>query len=170
VKVKVLALVSVMTPLVTVMTMIFKIPIPATQGYFNFGDAGVILIGMFFGPYVGLITGGLGSSLADILSGYSFYAPVTFFAKGVEGFIAGMIFTKFYNKSKPLAYVSGPAGGLFMISSYFAFESYFFSIGNALVELPWNVLQALFGSMIAYSLHRLLFPILHRRLSVSFLT
>ncbi|MEM3403408.1 MAG: ECF transporter S component [Nitrososphaeria archaeon] len=169
-RVKLLALVSVMTPLVTVMTMIFKIPIPATQGYFNFGDAGVMLLSMLFGPYVGLIAGGLGSSLADILSGYSFYAPVTFFAKGVEGFIVGVIFAKFYKKSKLLAYTSGPVGGLFMISSYFIFESYFFSIGNALVELPWNILQALFGSMIAYSLYKLLFPILHQRLLLRFLT
>jgi uncharacterized membrane protein len=148
-----------MIPLVTVMTMVFRIPIPATQGYFNFGDAGVILLSMLFGPYVGLITGGLGSSLADILSGYSFYAPVTFLAKGIEGFIVGMIFAKLYKKSRILAYTSGPVGGLFMICSYFVFESYFFSIGNALVELPWNILQALFGSVIAYSLYKLLYPL-----------
>jgi len=158
-RVRTLALVSVMIPLVTVMTMVFRIPIPATQGYFNFGDAGVILLSMLFGPYVGLITGGLGSSLADILSGYSFYAPVTFLAKGIEGFIVGMIFAKLYKKSRILAYTSGPVGGLFMICSYFVFESYFFSIGNALVELPWNILQALFGSVIAYSLYKLLYPL-----------
>ena len=158
-QVRTLALVSVMIPLVTVMTMIFKIPIPVTQGYFNFGDAGVILVSMLFGPYVGLIAGGLGSSLADILSGYSFYAPATFLAKGIEGFIVGMIFTKLYKKSRLLAYTSGPVGGLFMICSYFVFESYFFSIANALVELPWNILQALFGSAIAYSLYKLLHPL-----------
>ena len=158
-QVRSLALVSVMIPLVTVMTIIFKIPIPATQGYFNFGDAGVILVSMLFGPYVGLITGGLGSSLADILSGYSFYAPVTLLAKGTEGLLVGIIFTKFYKRSSLLAYTSGPIGGLFMISSYFIFEGYFFGIGGALGELPWNILQALFGSAIAYSLYKLLHPL-----------
>jgi uncharacterized membrane protein len=157
--VKTVALVSVMIPLVTVMTMVFRIPVPATQGYFNFGDSGVILVSMLFGPYVGLISGGLGSSLADILSGYSFYAPITFLAKGVEGFIVGVIFTGFHKRSKLLAYASGPLGGLFMVSSYFFFQTYFFGIGGALAELPWNVLQALLGSAIAYAVHRFVYPV-----------
>ncbi len=155
-----LALVCVMIPLVTVMTIIFKIPIPATQGYFNFGDAGVILFGMLFGPYVGLITGGLGSSLADLLSGYAFYAPVTLLAKGVEGLIVGTIFMKFRNRSRILAYTSGPVGGIFMISSYFIFEDIFFGLGGALSELPWNILQILLGSVIAYSLFRVIYPLI----------
>ncbi len=166
-QVRTLALVSVMIPLVTVMTIIFKIPIPATQGYFNFGDAGVILVSMLFGPYVGLITGGLGSSLADILSGYSFYAPVTFVAKGIEGLIVGLIFMRFYKESKLLAYSSGPLGGFFMIASYFVFESYFFAIGGALAELPWNILQALLGSVIAYTLYNVVHPTMESRLKPS---
>ena len=155
-----LALVSVMIPLVTVMTIIFKIPIPATQGYFNFGDTGVILFGMLFGPYIGFITGGLGSSLADILSGYAFYAPVTLLAKGMEGLLVGIVFMKFRKRSRILAYTSGPVGGFFMVSSYFIFEGYFFGLGGALSELPWNILQALLGSIIAYSLFRIIYPLI----------
>jgi uncharacterized membrane protein len=49
----------------------------------------VILIGMFYGGYFGLIAGGIGSSLADILLEYSGFAPITFIAKGIEGFIVG---------------------------------------------------------------------------------
>ena len=78
----------------------------------------VILTGMLYGSYVGLIAGGIGSSLADILSGYYAYAPVTL-AKGLEGFIVGIIFTRFRAKSRLLAYSCGIIGGLFMVLSYF---------------------------------------------------
>ena len=163
-RVRTVALVSVMIPLVTVITMFFRIPIPATEGYFNFGDSAVILVSMLLGPYVGLLAGGLGSSLADIISGYAFYAPATFVAKSLEGFIVGTIFAKFYKKSKPVAYMSGPIGGVFMILSYFSFESYFLGVVAALVELPLNVLQALLGSAIAYLLYNLVHPLVAKSL------
>lgn len=159
-----LALVSVMIPLITVLTMVFIIPIPATQGYFNFGDTGVILFGMLFGPYIGFITGGLGSSLAGILLGYSYYAPGTLLAKGGEGLLVGFIFTKFRKRSKILAYTSGPVGGLFMISWYFIYENFFLNFGlvRALSEVPSNILQALLGSVIAYSLFKVVYPLIER--------
>lgn len=140
--------------------MLIRVPIPATQGYFNFGDAAVILVSMLFGPYVGLIAGGVGSSLADIISGFSNYALVTLFAKGMEGLVAGAIFRRLHKKSRFLFYLSGPVGGLLMISSYFVFESYFFSLGNALVELPLNILQVVLGSIISYMLYALVYPLL----------
>jgi len=158
VKVAIIAIISLMIPLVTVMTVLIRVPIPATQGYLNFGDAMVILVGMLYGSYVGLIAGGIGSSLADILLGYSGFAPVTFIAKGIEGFIVGVIFVRFHVKSKLLAYSCGIIGGLFMVLSYFIFESYVMTPAAALVELPYNIIQMLFGSVLAYSLYWLVEP------------
>jgi len=159
-KVRTIASISIMIPLVTVLTMLIRIPIPATQGYFNFGDAAVILVSLLFGPYVGLIAGGVGSSLADIISGFPNYALVTLLAKGMEGYVAGVIFRRLQKKSRFIFYLCGPIGGLFMISSYFIYESYFFSFGNALVELPLNILQVVLGSIISYTLYALVYPLL----------
>lgn len=59
-----------MVALVTVATMLIQIPIPATQGFFNIGDAIIMVTALTFGPVVGGIAGGLGSSLADLLGGW----------------------------------------------------------------------------------------------------
>jgi uncharacterized membrane protein len=117
---------------------------------------------MLFGPYVGFVSGGLGSALADVLSNYTFYAPITFAAKGLEGFVVAVAFERLRKRSRLLSYSCGPIGGLFMISSYFVFEYVFFGLGGALSELPFNVLQAVFGSAIAYILYGLVHPMLAR--------
>ena len=65
-----LAASAIMAALVCVATMIIQFPIPATQGFFNVGDAMVIVAALTFGPVVGAIAGGLGSSLADFLGGW----------------------------------------------------------------------------------------------------
>lgn len=161
-KAKSVAFLSIMIPLVTIMTIIVRVPIPATQGYFNFGDAAVILTGIIFGPYIGFLAGGIGSALADVISGYPHYAPITLLAKGGEGAIVGILFKKFYQYSKILGYLSGPIGGTFMILSYFVFEFYFFGLGAAIIEAPWNILQCVLGSLIAYMVHLILKPTLSK--------
>ena len=64
--------------LTCVMTMIVKIPVPATGGYVNLGDSVVLLAGWVLGPMYGGAAAGLGSMLADLVSGYPLYAPGTF--------------------------------------------------------------------------------------------
>lgn len=78
--------------LVTVATMVVRIPTPQTNGYMNLGDSMVLLCGLFFGPLLGFVTGGIGSMLADILGGYAQWAPWTLAIKGVEAAIAALVF------------------------------------------------------------------------------
>lgn len=85
------ALSSISTALVALATLAIQVSIPATRGYFNIGEVMVYTIALVFGPRVGGLAGGLGSALADIASGYSFYAPATLIAKGLEGYIVGRI-------------------------------------------------------------------------------
>ena len=66
---KELATIAVMGALATIATMMFAFPIPATSGYFNFGDAIVMTTALVFGPVIGALAGGLGSGLADLLGG-----------------------------------------------------------------------------------------------------
>lgn len=83
---------SIFTGIVFVFTVIFTIATPATRGFFNVGEAGVYLSAIIGGPIVGAIAGGLGSALADIFLGYTWYAPGTFVIKALEGFIVGWLF------------------------------------------------------------------------------
>ena len=55
-----------MIAVTTVFTTAVRIPIPATQGYVNFSDVAIFFVALAFGPWVGLIAGGLGTAIADI--------------------------------------------------------------------------------------------------------
>ena len=48
---------GVMAALVCVATLFIVVPVPATQGYFNVGDAMVMVAALTFGPLVGAIAG-----------------------------------------------------------------------------------------------------------------
>ncbi len=84
---------AMFSALVLAATMI-SIYTPITEGYFNLGESMVYTAAILGGPTVGLIAGGIGSALADIILGYAHYAPGTLIIKGIEGFLAGWIFQK----------------------------------------------------------------------------
>jgi len=86
-----LALAAVFTALVCVVTIMFSIYVPNTQGFFNIGESMVFLSALLFGPFVGAFAGGIGSMLADLLLGYPHYAPATLIIKACEGAIVGAL-------------------------------------------------------------------------------
>jgi len=148
-----IAITSIFAALTCVLTMVISIPIPATGGYINIGEAGVMLGAMIFGPVIGSLAGGIGSALADIFLGYPIWAPATFVVKGLEGLIVGLVSNPrkvrtYFNIYDVLAAI---VGGLTMVSGYFLIESFIFNFGiaAALVEVPGNLFQFLFGAIIS---------------------
>ena len=86
-----IAYTGILTAIVTVTTFA-AIHTPSTPGFINFGDAIIFIAGIFFGPFAGLIAGGLGSAFADMILGYTVtWAPFTLVIKGAEGFIVGLV-------------------------------------------------------------------------------
>src|SRR5436190_19591084 len=68
-------------------TSVFQVPIvqPDAQwpGYFDVGDVAVMLGGLYMrSPIFGFVVGGLGSAVADVLTGSWHFALLTFIAKG----------------------------------------------------------------------------------------
>ena len=126
-------------------TLVIALPLP--NGYFNAGDIFVLLSGWCLGPIYGSIAAAIGSALADIISGYSFYAPATFFIKGGNAFIAYMVYLfwkKHIQKESadilPRAF-SAICGEAWMVLGYFLFEMLFYGIGGASVSLVGNLTQ-----------------------------
>jgi 16S rRNA C1402 (ribose-2'-O) methylase RsmI len=74
----------------------------------------------------GFLSAGLGSALADILSGYIAYAPATFMIKGLMAVIAFYGFKLFRKKIGKLSsrIISGTAAEIMMILGYFVFEGF----------------------------------------------
>ncbi|MFW9952602.1 MAG: ECF transporter S component [Candidatus Thorarchaeota archaeon] len=148
-----IAITSIFAALTCVLTMLISIPIPATQGYINIGDVGVMLTALIFGPVIGSLGGGIGSALADIFLGYPLWAPATFIVKGLEGLIVGLIANPrkvrtYFNVFDIIAVIFG---GLFMVFGYFIVELFVFNFGlaAALAELPGNLFQFAVGALIS---------------------
>ena len=159
--VKELALLALFMALVAVATMIVRVPIPQTNGYMNLGDSMVLLSGIFFGPALGFMAGGIGSALADIFGGYYQWAPWTLFIKGLEAMLVG--FSIKYLKINTtkitlfiiLCFILSTA---WMVLGYYVTEVFMYDQKAALAEVPANLLQA-GGSVI---LATLLLPIFSR--------
>lgn len=84
-----LCLTGVMAALVCIMTMVIQIPIPL--GYAHLGDAFILLTVLFIGKRSGFWAGGIGSALADLLTGYAYWAIPTFIIKSLMALLAGKI-------------------------------------------------------------------------------
>lgn len=150
IKTKDLTMLAMFIALTTVTTMSSQIPIPATKGYINIGDTILICAGLLLGKTAGGVVGSIGSALADLLSGYGYYAPITFVVKGIEGFLAG------YLKEKNINFVvCGLIAGLVMALGYFIAEgTILYNFEAAAASLPANIMQGIGGSILASVLYK----------------
>lgn len=152
-----LTLTALLIALTTVATMVIRIPVPATQGYINLGDSMVYVAALLFGPITGLLAGGIGSALADLLGGYSQFAPYTLVIKGLEGLIVGLLAWRLMKRLAPtagsvLAAVLAIAiGGAVMVFGYFVAEAFLLKLGvqAAAAEVPGNIFQVVGGLVVA---------------------
>lgn len=142
---KTLTKLGMLMALTTVMTMVIHIPSVATNGYVNLGDMVVFLAAMMLGRKGGFIVGGIGSGLADLLLGYSHYAPITFIVKGLEGYIAGAILQTKIGKKMPI--VATVIGGMWMVLGYYINGIFMYGAKAALTSVPGNIVQGLLGAV-----------------------
>ena len=90
---------ALFTALTTVATLVIQVPSPMS-GYVNLGDAMVLLSAWILGPVYGTAAAGIGSMLADLLSGYAYYAPGTLIIKCLMAFVAAQVFLALQDKTK----------------------------------------------------------------------
>ena len=135
-----MAVAAVMIAVVAVLTFAVQVPIPATGGYIHFGDVGVFFTAFAFGPIIGLFGGGVGCAIADILSGYASWAPLTLVAHGLQGLV-GMI-------------IAWAVGAIVLIASYFLGEWFIYGLGygGALAEIGPNFVQEVVGGLVGIPL------------------
>ncbi|MCL1966010.1 MAG: ECF transporter S component [Candidatus Bathyarchaeota archaeon] len=145
-----IATAAIFAALVAVATIAFAFPITATSGYFNLGETVIYVAALLFGPFIGLIAGA-GATIADIVL-VPPYAPVTFVVKAVEGCLVGFLVKKLNSRLRNFtlcAVIAILIGGFEMITGYFIYETFVYGYGVALAELPVNIVQMLFGLVIA---------------------
>ena len=152
-----LSFIIAFTALCAVTTLFLRVPLPS-KGYFNFGDVAVVFAGLMFGRYLpsrarwmGGIPGAVGSALADIISGYAFFAPVTLVAKFLEGSFAVAASS---GKGWQLIFLG--VGAAALVGVYFGGELMLPQVGlaGAIAEVVPNVIQGIGGAVGGYILFR----------------
>ncbi|MDY5230962.1 MAG: ECF transporter S component [Eubacteriales bacterium] len=140
---------AMLAALTCIATMIIKIPSPL-KGYLNLGDCVVLLSGWLLSPLYGFLAAGLGSGLADLISGYGVYVPATFIIKGVMAIAAYFGFRFLQNKVTNISarIVSGIVAELIMVLGYYVFEGFLYGFGASLVNIPANAVQGVAGLII----------------------
>lgn len=145
--------IAIFIALTTAATIVVKIPMLATEGYVNVGDTVVMFSAVLFGPVPGFLIGGIGSCLADLISGYPHWILPTFIIKGVEGFLVGILFLLF-KKTRINRYISSVIvsviGGGVMVAGYFV-ASWIMkgSAAVAFTSVPGNCMQWLFSVILS---------------------
>ncbi len=158
---------AIFAALTFVVTRYTAIPIPATRGIFNLGEAVIYVAALAFGPLVGLLAGGLGSSLADIAAGVGYYAPFTLVIKGIEGYIVGRL----RGPTAAARLRATVIGGAWMVLGYFLSQVFFFqtlrfatsmsaALAAALTELPFNIVQVTVGVVVSVLVAVRLMPLM----------
>lgn len=145
-----LSYVALLSALIFLATYFIKIPYFNNSGYFNLSDGLIIFSSIYFGPFVGIFSAIISTSLADLLSGFILSIPFTIFAKGIESILAFIIFKIFY-KNKILRYFSLYLSIIPMVLTYFLFYLiiYNFNFYSSYLYSLFDIIQGMVGVSLA---------------------
>jgi uncharacterized membrane protein len=140
--------------LVCVSTIVIQIPIPL--GYMHLGNTLILLCAFLFGPKVGMAAGGIGSALADLFTGYAYWALPTLIIKGIMGFAIGYIANRECKKAvmmRKRTAVAAAAGIIIMIAGYFIAGSLLYgSLYTGALQIPGLSIEGVLGIALFYAL------------------
>ncbi len=142
---------ALMIAVTFIMISIVKIPIP--NGYIHLGDAAVYLSAFILGPVWGAAAGAIGAAIADYFAGFGAYIIPSFIAKGLMAVITASFIKNESSRLKQFL-VMGIAGILMALVYYFSEVLLYGSFASPLVNIPFNLLQALVGIVIAMLLFK----------------
>lgn len=135
---------ALLAALACLATMVFRLPSP-TGGYLNLGDAVVLLGAYLMGPLYGAVAAGIGSMLADGLSGYVAYMPGTLVIKAAMALIAALLYWKL-KRSRIGVFLCGIVGESLMVFGYWLYDALLLkSFAGSTAGIPSNLMQAVFG-------------------------
>ena len=142
----------------TLLLTLISIPLPSGYGYVNLGDAGVFLCACLLPGGMGALAAGVGAALADLILGWTVYAPATLLIKGLTALLAGLALQKAKKAGVPLALLCC----LLVPLGYFLYESVLLTAPVAAVNVPLNLLQAAVGACLGTVVGRQLKKLINR--------
>ncbi|TWT27058.1 ECF transporter S component [Planomicrobium sp. CPCC 101110] len=148
----ILTAMSIALVFVATLLLNIKLPITANGGLVHLGTAMLFVISIVFGPKKGMIAGAIGMGLFDLVSGWTLWAPISFLARGLQGYLVGKIAWSNGRNGNSVGFnilaalVSVP----FMLAIYYVGEAIIF--GNFVVpaaSIPGNLVQNAVGLLVA---------------------
>lgn len=153
---------AMLAALTCIATMVIKVPTIGTNGYVNIGDSVVLLSMWILGNPYGALAAGIGSGLADLISGYGSYVPGTTVIKFAMAFAGYLVYKAMTSGKIPktAAYiVSSLVAEVIMVVGYFLYEATFLGYGvAAAASIPSNMVQGItclvLGNLLIQALSR----------------
>ncbi len=127
---------------------IFSIPVPG--GHFYANDIIICLSGLILGPFYAFCAGGIGAFLGDL-----FFYPtpmfVTLVTRSIQVIVIALV-SQYTLKKKPIlsGIIALSIGAVIMVVGYTIGRAFIYStVEYAILKLPYQILQALVGCVIA---------------------
>lgn len=159
-KLRQMTLTALAAALIFVTTIIIQIP-NGIGGYIHMGDALLITFAMLLPSRSAFFAAAIGSSMADLMSGYTIYIIPTFIIKGCMS----LCFHHHTHTSKVSNMLSMLASCIILVGGYFITECILYqSVATAAISILPNIIQVGFGCVVAY----MLYPIMERLLQSTF--
>ncbi|MBQ8146332.1 MAG: ECF transporter S component [Clostridia bacterium] len=133
---------AIFAAIICVVTAFVAVPAPAI-GNINLGDIFILCAAWLLGPW-GAVAAGIGSCLADLLSGFAVYAPATLVIKAIMALACYYFFSFLKKFVKHLIFsrlLSALVAEAIMVMGYFIYESILYDISTALASIPFNLIQ-----------------------------
>lgn len=135
-----------MTAMAIALTYVFtafvniRLPIAANGGLIHLGNVALFIMAMLFGKKTGMIAGGIGMGLFDLLSGWTLWAPFTLIIVGFMGYVVGVINEKHSTYQWKLAAMA--IACVIKIVGYYIAEGIIYGNWIApMASIPGNLIQ-----------------------------
>ena len=156
-QVRKLTLAALLAAFTCVATMLIQIPTP-TKGYVNLGDCLVNISAWLLGPAFGAAAAGIGSAMADILSGYTIYAPATLVIKALMAAASWAVYRIASQKLNSFGsrVIAAAVAEIIMSAGYLLFEAALSgSFAAAAAGIPGNIVQGALGAALSVAVYEL---------------
>lgn len=135
----------------TIVLSSFSIPVPGGHLYFN--DLVIVTAALMLNPVEAFIVGGLGSFLGDL-----FFYPTPMFVSlvthGLQAVVISLLISKKEHPTLKDYILAVTVGAIIMVSGYTIGRSFFYASPKvAIIKLPFQIIQASFGAIMAVILH-----------------
>lgn len=129
-----------------------RLPIAANGGLVHLGTAMLFILAILLGPKKGALVGAIGMGLFDLFSGWVVWAPITFIARGVQGYVVGRIAWSLGRKGSSTKFntLAILASIPLMVACYYVGEAILFSSWIIpAASIPGDLVQNVIGFIIA---------------------